>query len=187
MWWFARTMYMYCRRWHWIRLLLIITIINYYVFITAAAEKMVVYMENGSIIAAGNLLTDHHSIHGHSIPPHHVCVLLTAAKEKYKAPLVLGDEDENFFWKRGSFLLFRENHYWWLDFQIMWFLLNLWKYNYMYYCHYICYIHDKITTFWLVKGSPIIFLNEMLINSKWKVFHFSNDLLYTTVSIKNLM
>ena len=76
-------------------------------------------MENGSIIAAGNLLTDHHSIHGHFIPPHHVCVLLTAAKEKYKAPLVLpvGDEDEIFFRKRGSFPLFRENHYSWLDFQ----------------------------------------------------------------------
>lgn len=67
---------------------------------------MVVYMENGSIIAAGNLLTDHHSIHGHSIPPHHVCVLLTAAKEKYKAPLVLGDEDENFFLEKGKFFAF---------------------------------------------------------------------------------
>ena len=60
------------------------------------------------VLAAGYVEPDRQIIHGKKLPPDHVCVLLTTAQPKIEAPLVAGDEDENFFWKRGSSLPFQK-------------------------------------------------------------------------------
>ena len=45
-------------------------------------------------------------LHGQPIPPDHVCVMLTTAKNNHPAPLVLGDPSENATLFPGQFYAF---------------------------------------------------------------------------------
>lgn len=64
---------------------------------------MLVYERGGVILAAGYEQHGQVTIHGHHIPAGHVCVLLTSAKANHKAPIILGDPEENTFLKKGGF------------------------------------------------------------------------------------
>ena len=52
-------------------------------------------MPDGIALAAGHLLPLQNFLHNHKVPSDHACVMITSAKECVKAPLVLGDPDEN--------------------------------------------------------------------------------------------
>lgn len=64
---------------------------------------MIVYMVNGITQAAGHLDIQRSILHGKSIPPSHVCVMVTMVKENTKAPCVLGDPEENSLIEKGKF------------------------------------------------------------------------------------
>ena len=65
--------------------------------------EIIVYVVNGITLAAGHLDIQHSILHGRSIPPSHVCVMVTTVKENTKAPCVLGDPEENSLIEKGKF------------------------------------------------------------------------------------
>ena len=66
-------------------------------------NSMVVYVPNGSIVAAGYVQPQRDLIHGCKIPTDHTCVMVTVTKPNYKAPLILGEETENSLLEKGKF------------------------------------------------------------------------------------
>ena len=64
---------------------------------------MVVYVVNGTIIAGGHVQPERDTIHGSRIPQDHLCVMITTTKPNHVAPVVLGDESENYFLEKGKF------------------------------------------------------------------------------------
>lgn len=64
---------------------------------------MVVYLNNGSIVAGGQVQPDRRTIHGCRIPPGYVCVMVTTTHPNQTAPLILGDKSENSLLERGKF------------------------------------------------------------------------------------
>ena len=64
---------------------------------------MVMYVNNGSIIAGGQVQPDQEKIHGCRILPDHVCVMLTTAQQNQPAPLILGEKSENSVLEKGKF------------------------------------------------------------------------------------
>ena len=67
---------------------------------------MLVYKVGEVIVAAGHKQHGRHTLHGHTIPRDHLCVLLTSVttcKEHQKAPLVLEDPEENGDLRAGGY------------------------------------------------------------------------------------
>ena len=62
-----------------------------------------VYVVNGTIIAGGHVQPERDTIHGFRIPQDHLCVMITTTKPNHVAPVVLGDESENYFLENGKF------------------------------------------------------------------------------------
>ena len=53
---------------------------------------------------------DRQTIHGCTIPPGHVCVMVTTTYPNQTASLILGDKSENSLLERGKFFLhYQEN------------------------------------------------------------------------------
>ena len=65
---------------------------------------MVAFLDDGEKpVACGWEQPSRTSLHGHEIPPGHVCVQLTKSVPSVPAPVVLGDPDENAFLQSGGF------------------------------------------------------------------------------------
>ena len=66
-------------------------------------------MKNEVVYAAGHLRPQQRTLHCHDVPSDHVCVMVTKAVENVRAPLVLGDIEENSFLEKGKILLFQKD------------------------------------------------------------------------------
>ena len=65
--------------------------------------NVVAYVKDGCLVATGYPFPNRRTLHGHAIPPGHVCVHLTFAQCGVSAPCILGDEDENSLLSSGMF------------------------------------------------------------------------------------
>ena len=59
-------------------------------------------MKNEVVYAAGHLCPQQRTLHCHDVPSDHVCMMVTKAIENVRAPLVLGDIEENSFLEKGK-------------------------------------------------------------------------------------
>lgn len=84
---------------HYLLIQCFLSLTSFYFF----TEKVIFYICEGDIVAAGHLMSDISSVHGYPIPADYVCVKVIAAKENRRAPLTLGDETENSFLEKDKF------------------------------------------------------------------------------------
>ena len=64
---------------------------------------MLVYYPNNIAVAGGIPYPTRRSLHGHAIPAGYTCVMLTCCHERFKAPLILGDPEENGILEKNKF------------------------------------------------------------------------------------
>ncbi|XP_048581980.1 proteoglycan 4-like isoform X1 [Nematostella vectensis] len=72
-------------------------------FTVTSKTDTVMYKKDDIWLAAGILMPHLTTLHGHEIPPNHVCVQLTSVKDNVEAPLVLGNSVENRYLQKGMF------------------------------------------------------------------------------------